>query len=108
MGTLKLIGEGAKPVDFARAALEARSRSARGGQPRRRTDGLYFVKADYPIEEEDAGKMIFPAPQRYFAAIARPQHRRKKYRGGVGEIISPTSFLISPHPPHDTRRRSWR
>jgi hypothetical protein len=31
--------------------------------------------------------MIFPAPQQYFAP---------EYRGGVGEIMSPTSFFMVP------------
>ena len=34
--------------------------------------------------------MIFPAPQRYFAPAAVPS-AGAKFRGGVGEIISPTS-----------------
>ncbi len=45
VGTLKLIGEGQKPVSFARTALEARDRAAAG--PTAPAHGLYFVKADY-------------------------------------------------------------
>jgi tRNA pseudouridine38-40 synthase len=46
VGTLKLIGEGRETVDFARRALEARSRAAAG--PTAPPDGLHFVRADYP------------------------------------------------------------
>jgi len=42
-----------------------------------------------------AGRMILPAPLRYFA-VARVTAASAKYRGGVGEIISPTFFLILP------------
>jgi len=45
VGTLELIGEGQRPVGFARAALEARNRAAAG--PTAPPQGLYFVKADY-------------------------------------------------------------
>lgn len=45
VGTLKLVGEGREPVGFARAALEARDRSAAG--PTAPAGGLYFVRADY-------------------------------------------------------------
>lgn len=45
VGTLKLIGEGTRPVGFARQALDARDRAAAG--PTAPPDGLYFVRADY-------------------------------------------------------------
>ena len=45
VGTLKLIGEGQRPVGFARQALEARTRAAAG--PTAPPQGLYFVRADY-------------------------------------------------------------
>ena len=45
VGTLKLIGEGQRPVGFARQALEARSRAAAG--PTAPPQGLYFVRAEY-------------------------------------------------------------
>lgn len=47
VGTLKLIGAGKKPVSFARDALEACDRAAAG--PTAPPQGLYFVKADYPM-----------------------------------------------------------
>jgi tRNA pseudouridine38-40 synthase len=45
VGTLKQIGEGREPIDFARRALAARNRAAAG--PTAPPDGLYFVRADY-------------------------------------------------------------
>jgi len=45
VGTLALIGDGQRPVGFARAALEAKNRAAAG--PTAPPHGLYFVKADY-------------------------------------------------------------
>ncbi len=48
VGTLKLIGEGSRPVAFARAALEARDRAAAG--PTAPAEGLFFLRADYPGE----------------------------------------------------------
>jgi tRNA pseudouridine38-40 synthase len=45
VGTLKLIGEGQRPVGFAREALEAKNRAAAG--PTAPAQGLYFLEADY-------------------------------------------------------------
>jgi tRNA pseudouridine38-40 synthase len=45
VGTLALIGEGQRPVGFAREALEAKNRAAAG--PTAPPQGLYFVRADY-------------------------------------------------------------
>jgi hypothetical protein len=41
-------------------------------------------------EEENAGRMILPASHRYFAPMLGTA-AGAKFRGGVGEIISPTS-----------------
>ena len=46
VGTLKEIGCGRQPVDFASRALAAKDRAAAG--PTAPPDGLYFVRADYP------------------------------------------------------------
>lgn len=46
VGTLKVIGEGSRPIAFAQAALEARDRAAAG--PTAPAEGLFFVAADYP------------------------------------------------------------
>ena len=46
VGTLKEIGEGRAPIDFASRALAAKDRAAAG--PTAPPDGLYFVRADYP------------------------------------------------------------
>jgi len=45
VGTLALIGEGQRPIGFARAALEAKNRAAAG--PTAPPQGLYFVEAEY-------------------------------------------------------------
>ncbi|MCB9942864.1 MAG: tRNA pseudouridine(38-40) synthase TruA [Geminicoccaceae bacterium] len=46
VGSLKLIGEGSRPVSFIDDALKARDRSQAG--PTAPAQGLYFVRADYP------------------------------------------------------------
>ncbi|MCB1885509.1 MAG: tRNA pseudouridine(38-40) synthase TruA [Geminicoccaceae bacterium] len=45
VGTLKLVGEGRKGVDFVEEALRARDRAAAG--PTAPPEGLYFVAAEY-------------------------------------------------------------
>ncbi|HRY25565.1 MAG: tRNA pseudouridine(38-40) synthase TruA [Geminicoccaceae bacterium] len=60
VGTLKVIGEGSKPVAFAAAALAARSRAAAG--PTAPAEGLYFVAADYPGEPGLAGRQSKKTP----------------------------------------------
>ncbi|MBR0557164.1 tRNA pseudouridine(38-40) synthase TruA [Ciceribacter sp. L1K23] len=49
-GTLKLAGEGRMSVGEVRAALEARDRAACG--PVAPPEGLYFMKVDYPGDED--------------------------------------------------------
>ena len=49
-GTLKLAGEGRMTADDVQAALEARDRAACG--PVAPPEGLFFVRVDYPGDEE--------------------------------------------------------
>lgn len=50
IGTLKLVGNGARPTSFIQEALQARHRSAAG--PTAPPQGLYFVQARYQTDAE--------------------------------------------------------